>query len=113
MSGYTLKMGSDGGLRNGSNDVDPVGANNTTIASGQERYGFNLTPQSANSTTTSPYDNANYNIVPSSATSVATSTGPIAAATGERLYVTHKAGITTATAATSYSQIVSFTMFSN
>ncbi len=111
-AGYTLKFMSDGNLLNGSDTINAIAGNNQTIDAGTEEYGFKTT-QIGTSTTTAPYNNSNFNIIPTSATSVSTSTAPVAAGTGERIEVRHSAAISTATAATSYAQIITYTMFSN
>lgn len=124
INGATVNMVSDGQLRNGVNIIAACTGTNcngdatTGVTAGSNEYGFQITDLGTGCSTTAlaPYATADQP-VPGTTDSIfantATCDGATSANTTKRVEITHKASITNSTVVGSYSQLVTYSIFSN
>lgn len=113
-SGMTVKIDSDGDLRNGSDTINAV--SDGTVTAGSEEYGLIITDdgsshQWAGASTFETADTA----IPTSETSFASTSVTIDGINtqADRMEVTHKASMATSTKVAAYSQEVTYTAYTN
>ncbi|MEK9183345.1 MAG: hypothetical protein AAB849_02445 [Patescibacteria group bacterium] len=100
-TGYTATITEDGNLRSGSNDINDV--SDGAVAAGSEEYGIRTSGNAGQ------MNNSDTAITSSSQTIASTSTLAI----NEQTTIAYKASVGSATAAGTYSHIVTFTTTAN
>lgn len=108
-SGATMYIAEDGNLRNGANDINDITEDTGTVTAGTEEYGI-AAVATANWTEQGNFTDDDTPI-PSGPATVATSAGPIDYT--DEVAVTHRAAISAATLAMTYSHIVTWTATAN
>ena len=112
-AGMTVKINADAKLNSGADDIDDC--TDGTVTPGAEEYGVRITDDGSSG----QWDGTTYESqdeeVPVTETTFATTSAVIDGINvqADRLEVTHKATMATATAVASYDQLVTYTAFTN